>query len=84
MHIAKRAVRSFRLTASRARALVLAWSSAEKIARARSQLYREAIANFMQTDTPDPRTVAEDRRLVQQLQNHDEHWHRIARSAPRN
>ena len=57
---------------------------AEKIARARSQLYREAIANFMQTDTPDPRTVAEDRRLVQQLQNHAEHWHRIASSAPRN
>ncbi|MEJ2591005.1 MAG: hypothetical protein P8178_06335 [Candidatus Thiodiazotropha sp.] len=56
---------------------------AEKIARARSQLYREAIANFMQTDTPDPRVEAEERRLVQQLQDHAERWHRIARSAPR-
>ena len=56
---------------------------AEKIARARSQLYREAIDNLIQTDTPDPRIAAEERRLVEQLQDHAEHWHRIARSAPR-
>ena len=56
---------------------------AEKIARARSQLYRDAIANFIQTDTPDPRIEAEERHLVQQLQDYAERWHRIARSAPR-
>ena len=55
---------------------------AEKIARARSQLYREAIANFIQAETGDPQVQAEERRLVAQLEDHADRWHRIARSRP--
>lgn len=46
-----------------------------KNARAISQLYRDAIANFIQADS-DPKAQAEQKRIVQQLEAHAEHWGR--------
>jgi metal-responsive CopG/Arc/MetJ family transcriptional regulator len=55
---------------------------AEKIARARSQLFREAIANLIQAETGDPQIQAEERQLVEQLEDHADRWHRIADAQP--
>jgi hypothetical protein len=53
--------------------------TADKLARARAQLYQEAIENFIHADTPDPRAQAEERRIMQRLRAHAERWSQRAK-----
>ncbi|MCU7807697.1 MAG: hypothetical protein KZQ73_07495 [Candidatus Thiodiazotropha sp. (ex Semelilucina semeliformis)] len=45
-------------------------------AKVRSQLYLDAITNFIHAETPDPKVQAEDRRILQRLRDCAERWHK--------
>ncbi|MCU7845438.1 MAG: hypothetical protein KZQ93_16545 [Candidatus Thiodiazotropha sp. (ex Monitilora ramsayi)] len=49
-----------------------------KSATVRSQLYLDAITNFIHAETPDPKTQAEDRRILQRLRDRAERWQKSA------
>lgn len=50
-----------------------------KLARARSQLYLDAIANFIQIETHDLKVQEEEKLMVQQLKACAERWRRASK-----
>jgi len=52
---------------------------AAKLARARSQLYLDAIANLVQIKTHDPSLQAEESLMVQRLKAYAKRWQQVAK-----
>jgi hypothetical protein len=52
---------------------------AAKIARARSQLYLDAIANFIEIESSNPTIQADDRLMVKKLKEHADRWRLAAK-----